>query len=144
MSNAANSSNVKDVTQNPATGVDCPSRSDKDVGKDPLHSATGWVTKRDRHMQLINSSVFDKETPMRNKAIDETRRQKALYKDQRERYKINKHLRGIATHAGRPSTTPTATTAPIVHEISVEGLRFHVTDGGSKLARIRGEIKSFG
>lgn len=93
-------------------------------------------------MQLINSSVFNKETQIRNKAIDQTRRQRALQRDQREIYKINKHLRGLASHASRSSAIPTATVSPIVREIQLEGLRFQVMDGGSKLARIRGEFAS--
>ncbi len=133
----------KDLTQSPAIAIDGAYRSDGDAGSEPMQSATGWVTKRDRHMQLINSSVFDKETQIRNKAIDQTRRQRTLQRDERERYKINKHLRGLIPHASRSSAISTATVPPIIREIQVDGLRFHVMDGGSKLARIRGEITSF-
>ena len=97
----------------------------------PLQSTNRWVTKRDRHMQLINSSVYDKETQARNKAIEETRRQKALQKDQREKQKIERHLNTLNPRAGQ------ATNA--VREVSINGLRFHVADGGSKLVRLRGE-----
>jgi len=97
-------------------------------------SANGWVTKRDRHMQLINTSIYDKETQVRNKAIEGTRRQKTLRKDQREKLKIERHLKTLAPHTGHGVATPT------VHEVAINGLRFHVLDGGSKLARIRGEI----
>ena len=96
-----------------------------------MQSTSRWVTKRDRHMQLINSSVYDKETQARNKAIEETRRQKALQKDQREKQKIARHFNTLTFRTGQ------ATNA--VHEISVNGLRFHVADGGSKLVRMRGE-----
>ena len=95
-----------------------------------LQSSNRWVTKRDRHMQLINSSVYDKEIQTRNKAIEETRRQKALRKDQREKQKIERHLITLASGAGQASNA--------VHEVSINGLRFHVADGGSKLVRIRG------
>lgn len=97
----------------------------------PLQSTNRWVTKRDRHMQLINSSVYDKETQARNKAIEGTRRQKALQKDQREKQKIERHLNALPSRAGQAKD--------VVHEISINGLRFHVIDGGSKLVRIRGE-----
>ena len=96
-----------------------------------LQSINGWVTKRDRHMQLINSSVYDKETQARNKAIEETRRQKALEKDQREKQKIERHLNTLTSRPGRA--------ANLLHEISINGLRFQVADGGSKLVRVRGE-----
>ena len=97
----------------------------------PLQSTNRWVTKRDRHMQLINSSVYDKETQVRNKAIEETRRRKALQKDQREKQKIERHLNTLTFRAGQATN--------VVHEISVNGLRFHVANGGSKLVRLRGE-----
>ena len=141
LSNATTSSSSKDITQNPVTSaVDSRSGHDEDPGTDLMLPSNGWVTKRDRHMQLINSTVFDKETQLRNKAINQTRRQRALQRDQREKYKINKHLRGIVAHAGRSSAVPTATASPTIHEISLEGLRFQVMDGGSKLARVRGKI----
>lgn len=103
-------------------------------GNEPLQSANGWITKRDRHMQLINTSIFDKETQVRNKAIEETRKQKALRKDQREKQKIERHLKTLAPDTGYAIATRT------VHEVNIDGLRFHVLDGGSKLARVRGEI----
>lgn len=90
-----------------------------------------WVTKRDRHMQLINSSVYDKETQTRNKAMEETRRQKAFRKDQREKQKIERHLNTLTPRAGQATN--------VFHELLINGLRFHVADGGSKLVRIRGE-----
>ncbi|KAL6720687.1 hypothetical protein ACLMJK_002612 [Lecanora helva] len=94
--------------------------------------ANGWVAKRDRHMQLINSSIYDKEAQTRNKAIEETRKQKIMRRDNREKQKIETHFKTIATHPSRG--TPTAAS----HEITINGLRFQVLDGGSKLARIRG------
>ena len=96
-----------------------------------LQSTNRWVTKRDRHMQLINSSVYDKETQARNKAMEETRRQKALQKDQLEKQKIERHLNILTSRAGQ------ATNA--LHEVLINGLRFQVADGGSKLVRIRSE-----
>ncbi|KAK4697622.1 hypothetical protein P7C71_g498, partial [Lecanoromycetidae sp. Uapishka_2] len=99
-------------------------------------TSNGWVMKRDRHMQLINTSVYDKETQARNKAIEETRKQKSLKRDQREKQKIERHLSSLRSH------TSYGATAASVHEISINGLRFHVIDGGSKLARIRGEANT--
>ena len=103
----------------------------EDVEPLPLQSRNRWVTKRDRHMQLINSSVYDKETQTRNKAIEETRRQKAFQKDQREKQKIERHLNTLTSRTGQ--------TTKLVHEVLINGLRFNVADGGSKLVRIRGK-----
>ena len=102
----------------------------EDTERVPQQSTSRWVTKRDRHMQLINSSVYDKETQIRNKAIEETRRQKALKRDQREKQKIERHLNILAARAGQSTS--------LLHEVSISGLRFQVADGGSKLVRIRG------
>ncbi|KAL9638713.1 MAG: hypothetical protein Q9164_001386 [Protoblastenia rupestris] len=91
--------------------------------------ATGWIAKRDRHMQLINPSVYGKETQNRSQAMAETRRQKALQRDQKEKQKIQKHF-----HTRDAQPGPTLTT-PVVHELDIDGLRFQVLNGGSKLAR---------
>ena len=96
-----------------------------------VQSKNHWVTKNDRHMQLINSSVYDKESQARNRAIEETRRQKALRRDQREKQKIERHLDTLTSRAGQATV--------VSHELSINGLRFQVADGGSKLVRIRGE-----
>ena len=93
----------------------------------------GWVTKRDRHMQLINTNILDKETRARSKAMEETRRQKAMARDRKEKKKMHTFLQAKTkptTHASDTST---------VHEIIIDGLRFQVLNGGSKLARTRGE-----
>ena len=108
-------------------------KADPEDGKESVQRPTGWVTKRDRHMQLINSSIYDKETQLRNKAIEETRKQKSLRRDQREKQKIQRHLKTLSVYSDQNKATPT------VHELLINGLRFHVLDGGSKLARIRGE-----
>ena len=104
------------------------------IGETANQGKERWVTKHDRHMQLINTSIYDKDTQTRQKAIEETRRQKVLRRDQREKLKIERHLKGLASKSGKAVATPA------VHEIVINGLRFHVLDGGSKLARILGKI----
>ena len=105
-----------------------------DIGKTSAAAREGFVSKHDRHMQLINTSIYDKETQQRNKAIEETRRQKALRRDQREKLKIRKHFQTPGKDSG------TATSAPVNHELTIDGLRFLVLDGGSKLARMKGKL----
>ena len=94
-------------------------------------SSPGWVTKRDRHVQLINNNILEQETQARSKAMAETRKQRALMKDQQEIQKIQKFLQSGGANSSRASMS-----AP--HEINIDGLRFRVLKGGSKLARIRG------
>ena len=104
------------------------SSTDDDRGQS---SANGWITKRDRHMQLINASILDKTTEARSKAMEETRRQKVLRNEQKEKQRINQFLQARLPSQHTDSTT--------THEIIVDGLRFQVLNGGSKLARLRGE-----
>lgn len=87
-------------------------------------------------MQLINSSIYDKETNLRSKAIDQTRRQVAKRRDVREKLRIHKHLQMIADSAAATSFSPRLTPNVETHELSINGLRFRVCDGGSKLVRI--------
>lgn len=98
---------------------------------------TSWVAKNDRHMQLINSSIFDKETQLRSKAMDETRRQKAFQRSQMEKQKIAKHLRALNYPRYQVSSAQRNGPTTPVHRILISGLSFYVMDGGSKLQRIR-------
>ncbi|MDI1491424.1 MAG: hypothetical protein OHK93_002633 [Ramalina farinacea] len=91
----------------------------------------GWVSKRDRHMQLINTNVFDKETQARSKAMAETRRERALKRDQREKRRLEQHLQT------RYASPQSSTAAAMIHEITIDGLRFQVLNRGSRLMRIR-------
>ena len=100
---------------------------------EPSQVTNSWVAKRDRHMQLINSSIYDKEAQVRTKAIEETRRQKALRKDQREKQKVERHLKTLGVLVDQKVAVPT------MRDITIDGLRFHILNGGSKLARIRGK-----
>ena len=111
--------------------------TDADAGIDHQHDSawgstqatTGWISKRDRHMQLINASIYDKETLSRNRAIELTRQQKSRHRNLREKQKIKKHFQLIAG--------TTAPKNPKSHSLLVDGLRFQVCSGGSKLARER-------
>ena len=100
----------------------------------PSHG-TSWVSKRDRHMQLINSSVFDKEIGARSKAIENTRQQRASERNQREKQKLYKHLQSFA-HLTSPEADQST------HEINIGGLHFQVLDGGSKLRRVSSKYAS--
>lgn len=93
-----------------------------------------WVAKADRHLQLINSSVYEKESQARSKAIAETNQQKTKMKDDREKAKLGAYLRtapaGVAT--AKPSNGSGA------YELTVDGIRFIVAKDGSKLVKAPG------
>ena len=126
---------ISEISLGPVANV---TKTDSDDDKDGLiNSATSWVAKRDRHIQLINSSVFEKESQLRSKAMDETRRQKAHQKDQWEKYKIEMHLQSLKAPTSQPSTSSLADVTSATHQIIINGLPFQVINGGSKLFRIR-------
>lgn len=96
--------------------------------------STGWVTKRDRHMQLINTKVYDQKVQERTQAMAETRKQKEQEREQRQKAKLDKHLRSINIQQTNQQTTEAA---PAPH-IVIDGIKFIVADGGSKLIRSNG------
>lgn len=124
-----------------ATGPDdtTANKSDEEKSGLSMEQKSGWITKRDRHMQLINSTVFDKESQARSKAIEETRRQKAQQRDQREKLKIKKHLQFLSA-AEQPAAPWSTASASMLHKLVINGVQFQIVDGGSKLSRVAGKI----
>ena len=86
-------------------------------------------------MQLINSSIYDKESETRNKAMEQTRQRNILVRNQREKHKIFRHLQILSTNSEHSPSNKSAELGPAVFEITIGGLCFHVIDGGSKLLR---------
>jgi len=110
-------------------------RSGEDqAGDSSASNSSGWVARNDRHRQIVNQNVFEKDKESRAKAIEETRRKKVDGKRSGERARFNnfyKHQQAL-TGAKHGHSNPTA--AP--NELTVEGIRFQVLDGGKKLARV--------
>ncbi|KAJ5328832.1 CCCH zinc finger protein [Penicillium brevicompactum] len=95
-------------------------------------TGNGWIAKRDRHMQLINSSVYEKETLARSKAMEETRKIREQRKAEREQAKVLRYAQG----PGGVATVSTPAHPTAGHEIMVNDVAFRVARGGSKLMRI--------
>lgn len=106
-----------------------------DESSNPSTPGASWVTKTDRHLQLINSSVYEKQSQQRLKAMDDSRRQRLKQRDDREKTKFNKHL----SRSGYNSAISTSANTNQNHEIIVQGISFRVTKGGSKLVKVPGE-----
>ncbi|KAH6898571.1 hypothetical protein B0T10DRAFT_473052 [Thelonectria olida] len=96
----------------------------------------GWVARNDRHRQLINANVYEKDTQNRAKAIEATRQRKMSSHRQREKTKFNEYLKS-QIRASSATTNPTGR-----NEIIVEGVHFRVMDGGKKLVKIAGAPNS--
>ncbi|KAI5306912.1 hypothetical protein KEM56_006473 [Ascosphaera pollenicola] len=97
---------------------------------------TGWVAKRDRHMQLINSALYQKEAEARTKAIDETRKQKARQRDEREKARVLHLARAVAKPTRPAPAVPGSSVAPQTYSIVLHDIPFQVANGGSKLIRL--------
>lgn len=102
-------------------------------------STQGWVTKTDRHLQLINASIFEKDSQSRAKAMEETRKQKLRQKDEREKARFNKHIYRMRGHTDPAVVHSRSTDSAENYEIVVQGIRFRVAKNGSKLVKVPGE-----
>jgi hypothetical protein len=109
---------------------------DGDSGATSDASNSSWVTKNDRHLQLINSAVYNKEVPARTLALEQTRRQKLALKNKQERAKLISHLSRMVDRPGFGSANPQ--NAADKYEIAVQGVRFVVAKNGSKLIKVPG------
>lgn len=97
-------------------------------------NGSGWVAKRDRHMQLINSAVYDREAQARAKAMAETQKRKAEKRAKMEEAKVMRYAQGFGQAHPGPATV--ATQRPMTYQIFVNGIPFQVANGGSKLIRL--------
>jgi hypothetical protein len=101
-------------------------------------AGSAWVTKQDRHLQLINTSIFEKDSQKRAKAMEQTRQQKLKQRDEREKARLVKHLQRSGGNNYNGSVTR-ATGMMGSHEVEVNGIRFRVAQNGSKLVKVPGE-----
>lgn len=102
-------------------------------------SAQGWIAKHDRHRQLINPAIYEREMLARTRDLETTRQLKAAQKDEREKAKIQRHLESLSrgTQAGR-STTGSLGERAVAHQLNIHGVPFRVTNSGSRLVRAMG------
>lgn len=99
--------------------------------------ATGWIAKHDRHRQLINPAVYDKEMMTRTRDMEMTRIAKARQRDEREKIRFAKHLQNLARiRAAKESQASRANNGAFAHEVDIQGARYKVTNGGSRLVKI--------
>ncbi|KAL1852733.1 hypothetical protein VTK73DRAFT_9172 [Phialemonium thermophilum] len=112
--------------------------TEPDSGVASESSNSSWVSKNDRHLQLINASVYEKDAQARAQAIEQTRQQKMALKDERERAKLMKHINRVVNSGG--STNPQASTNKF--QITVQGIPFLVVNNGSKLVKAPGDNNS--
>ncbi|KAI1324035.1 hypothetical protein F5Y16DRAFT_325506 [Xylariaceae sp. FL0255] len=95
-----------------------------------------FISKTDRHMQLINRNIYERETQQRAQAIEQTLKQKEAAQDHREKAHLAKSLQQAGVRATTAVGSVTNPSNPASrYEVDVEGVRFHVTKQGSKLVK---------
>ncbi|KAM3077451.1 hypothetical protein ACMFMG_006794 [Clarireedia jacksonii] len=126
--------NTSTPPSQPDTGNVTPSNDENETP-----SSTGYITKTDRHLQLINKSYFEKDSQTRSRAIEETRKQRLKQRDDREKLKLSRHLQRIGNGT---SSSAIQSSGANNYEVVVNGIRFQVTKNGSKLVKVPGDLNS--
>ncbi|KAI0109515.1 hypothetical protein GGR51DRAFT_511806 [Nemania sp. FL0031] len=99
----------------------------------PNPTTPSWVTRTDRHLQLINRDVYERDSQQRTQAIEQTLKQKQYNKDRREKAQF---FRNMQQAGGDSATAFSNSSKPVSrYEVEVDGVRFHVTQQGSKLVK---------
>ncbi|KAG9627140.1 hypothetical protein KCU64_g18438, partial [Aureobasidium melanogenum] len=98
-------------------------------------SSDKFVSKRDRHMQLINTSVYDQKTQQRQLEIEATLREKQRLRDMKEKARVMGAFQPQQTASTTYGVSPSAGT-DAVRDIQINNLRFRVAADGSKLIRM--------
>ncbi|KAI1106999.1 hypothetical protein F4804DRAFT_299011 [Jackrogersella minutella] len=98
-----------------------------------------FIAKTDRHMQLINSSVYEKESQQRANAMEQTLRQKQLQKNKNEKAAfMSSVFQGGAS--GATTGLPNIPMPASQYEVVVDGIRFQVVQQGSKLVKAADDV----
>jgi hypothetical protein len=121
-------------------------------------SDPAWIQRNDRHLQLINASVYEQDRRARVQAVAETNRLRRQAKDAHEQSALASQfaqgpaaappagglaaMSPSAAAAAAATTTTPATPATPAYEITVHGIPFGVTKNGAKLVKIPGRISS--
>lgn len=105
-----------------------------DSGSASDSSSPSWVTKNDRHLQLINSNIYQEQTDARTKAIEQTRLQKMQQKENNERIQFMNHV----VRTGNPRAASANSASVPSYEVIVDGIKFAVAKNGSKLVKLPG------
>jgi len=134
--NTANNNSTPDVSN--ASTDPVPRSSTSSPGNfDP---SGNFVVKRDRHMQLINASVYDKISQQRAKEMEESSMRKRQERNYGEKATLNSHFNRPPAQGYRPGVPTGVSPGQQPHQITVGSTVFNVVDGGSKLLRVSREL----
>ena len=79
-------------------------------------------------------------TEQRKRAIEESQQLKMQKHDQWERQRLQRYVAALDAEQSKSLAQGSQHTSGKTHEIDIDGLRFQVLKGGSKLVRIFGEV----
>jgi hypothetical protein len=93
-------------------------------------------------MQLINTSVYEKNSQARAKAIEESRQKKLQHRQVRQRQKLKQYLQKTSPQI---VYTKGHVRSPSQHEytVMIGDTPYRVVSGGKKLQRVDGETRIF-
>ncbi|KKF92964.1 hypothetical protein CFO_g4702 [Ceratocystis platani] len=113
---APNSSNTStsDVVTSASTGTTTPS----------------FVTRSDRHLQLINTNVYDQDASSHSRTLQLSKQKHLQDKSAREKAKLRSFLRSKAISPSNINHSDNKQ-----YTIDVGGIKYHVANGGSKLIK---------
>ncbi|KAI2473056.1 hypothetical protein F4781DRAFT_381700 [Annulohypoxylon bovei var. microspora] len=98
-----------------------------------------FVTKHDRHLQLIKADIYEKESQNRVNAMGQTVRQKQLQRNKQEKTAfMNSVVQGGASVA--PIDYPNTPQSASPYEVVVDGIRFRIVQQGSKLVKAQDDV----
>ncbi|KAL8911550.1 MAG: hypothetical protein Q9171_003314 [Xanthocarpia ochracea] len=95
-----------------------------------------YVTTTGRHKQYINASVLAKVTEQRKRAMEQSQQHKAQEHNQWERQRMHQYVAALDAQQNGSIAQGAPYSRGKTHEIKIDGLRFQVLKGGSKLVRI--------
>ena len=98
-------------------------------------NSSQWVSRNDRHRQLINADVYEKDSQNRARAIEATRAQKEKDWRQGEKQRFRAYL---TQQEGASGSTANVSASGAKNELVIEGIRFYVMPGGKKLVKVPG------
>ncbi|KAI0394752.1 hypothetical protein F5Y17DRAFT_475366 [Xylariaceae sp. FL0594] len=112
--------------------------SQNDGNQEAEPTTPTWVTKTDRHLQLINRDVYERETQQRTQAIEQTQKLKQTKQDRAEKLHF---LKNMQQASGAHVVTLSNSSKPVSrYEVEVDGVRFYVTQQGSKLVKVPDDL----
>ncbi|PHH53074.1 Zinc finger CCCH domain-containing protein 3 [Ceratocystis fimbriata CBS 114723] len=114
----------------PAPNSSNTSTSDVVTSASTSTTTPSFVTRSDRHLQLINTNVYDQDASSHSRALQLSKQKHLQDKSAREKAKLRSFLRSKAISPSNINHSDNRQ-----YTIDVGGIKYHVANGGSKLIK---------